>query len=144
MVQNLLVAVGLLALSVVIHAVAINYLLRWLARGTRAGRDGFWSSTWLLVGLAFRLVLSHVLQVVAWAVFFWGQGAFDDFASAAYFSIVTYTTVGYGDLTPTRPWRFAAGVEGLTGILMCGWSTAFFFAVVTRVQRPAGRDPGRG
>jgi hypothetical protein len=27
-----------------------------------------------------------------------------------------------------------AGVEGLTGILMCGWSTGFFFAVVNRMH----------
>jgi len=30
-------------------------------------------------------------------------------------------------------WRLLSGVEALTGILMCGWSTGFFFAVVTRM-----------
>ena len=47
-----------------------------------------------------------------------------------YFSAVTYTTVGYGDLVLPQEWRLVGAVEGLTGILMCGLSTGLFFAVV--------------
>ena len=140
MVRDLLFATVLLAGSVVVHAVALGYLLRWLGRRTARGPLGFWWSIWLLVGVAFRLVVSHVLQVVCWGVFFWSEGVFADFPAAAYFSIITYTTVGYGDLVPSQPWRWTAGVEGLTGILMCGWSTAFFFAVVNRIYVPAVHD----
>ena len=53
--------------------------------------------------------------------------------TAYYFSIVTYTTTGYGDLVLPAEWRLVGGVEALTGILMCGWSTAFFFAVANRI-----------
>ena len=45
---------------------------------------------------------------------------------------VTYTTVGYGDLVLPQEWRLLGPVEGLTGILMCGLSTGFFFAVVSK------------
>jgi Ion channel len=133
MVLDILLAAALLALSVVIHAAALNNQLRWLTRRTGLGDASFWRSTWLLVGIAFRLVISHMLQVLCWGVFYFYEGVFAHLRSAVYFSIVTYTTVGYGDLVPSEPWRWAAGVEGLTGILMCGWSTAFFFAVVMRV-----------
>jgi len=136
MLQDILFASALLALSVTIHAAALSYLLRWLVRSTAAPSASFWRSTALLIGVAFRLVISHLLQVAAWGLFYYSEGVFGDFPSSVYFSIVTYTTVGYGDLVPTRPWRWAAGVEGLTGILMCGWSTAFFFAVVSRLHRP--------
>jgi hypothetical protein len=61
------------------------------------------------------------------------SGAMPDLQSAAYFSAVTYTTTGYGDLLLPRGWQLVGAVEALTGILMCGWSTGFFFAVVSRL-----------
>jgi hypothetical protein len=48
---------------------------------------------------------------------------------------VTYTTTGYGDLVLPPEWRLVGGIEALTGILMCGLSTGFFFAVVGRVYQ---------
>ena len=56
-----------------------------------------------------------------------------DLQTAMYFSAVTYTTTGYGDVVLPESWRLIGAVEALTGILMCGWSTGFFFAVVTRL-----------
>ena len=56
-----------------------------------------------------------------------------DAKSAFYFSGVTYTTIGYGDLVLQEPWRMLGPVEGLTGILMCGLSAGIFFAVVSRI-----------
>ena len=58
-----------------------------------------------------------------------------DLPSALYFSAVTYTTTGYGDLVLPQEWRLVGAIEALTGILMCGWSTGFFFAVVSRMFR---------
>jgi hypothetical protein len=49
-----------------------------------------------------------------------------DLPSALYFSMVTYTTTGYGDLVLPKGWRLVGGVEALTGILMCGWSPESF------------------
>jgi hypothetical protein len=60
-------------------------------------------------------------------------GAMPDLPSAFYFSAVTYTTTGYGDLVLPEQWRLVGGVEALTGILMCAWSSGFFFAVVGRM-----------
>jgi hypothetical protein len=57
-----------------------------------------------------------------------------DLYSAAYFSAVTYTTTGYGDLVLPPAWRMVGAVEALTGILMCGWSTGFFFAIGSRMH----------
>jgi hypothetical protein len=62
-------------------------------------------------------------------------GVMQDIQSALYFSAVTYTTTGYGDLVLPPEWRLVGAVEALTGILMCGWSTGFFFAVVSRISR---------
>ena len=62
------------------------------------------------------------------------QAAIADLQSAFYFSAVTYTTTGYGDVVLPPEWRVVGGIEALTGILMCGWSTALLFAVMTRIH----------
>ena len=56
-----------------------------------------------------------------------------DAESSLYFSGVTYATIGYGGLVLPKEWRLFGPVEGLTGILMCGLSTAFLFATLSRM-----------
>jgi voltage-gated potassium channel Kch len=63
------------------------------------------------------------------------------FTTAAYFSAVTYTTTGYGDLVLPEEWRIVGAVEALTGILMCGLSTGMFFAVFSRTFKLDGPHP---
>ena len=79
------------------------------------------------------MILLHLFEITVWAAFFLWKQAMADWPSALYFSAVTYTTTGYGDLLLPKEWRLVGAVEALTGILMCGWSTGFFFAVVARI-----------
>ena len=60
-------------------------------------------------------------------------GAFQDFPSALYFSTITFSTVGYGDLVPDVHWRLFAALEGVNGFLLIGWSTAYLIAAGTRI-----------
>jgi hypothetical protein len=70
----------------------------------------------------------HLLQIVIWGFFYaWSHGM-PDLRSAFYFSAVTYTTTGYGDLVLPKEWRLVGGIEALTGILMCGLTAGLFFA----------------
>jgi hypothetical protein len=55
--------------------------------------------------------------------------------SAFYFSGVTYTSLGYGDVVLAKPWRLLAPIEGLVGVMMCGLSTGYFFVVVSRIHQ---------
>jgi hypothetical protein len=60
----------------------------------------------------------------------------DSLESAAYFSAITFTTLGYGDITlSTDQWRLLTGIEALNGVLLLGWSTALLYAVVHRSWR---------
>ena len=88
--------------------------------------------TGLLIEVAGWLVLLHLAEIAVWALFYWWQKCLPDAESSFYFSGITYTTVGYGDLVLPKEWRLLGPVEGLTGILMCGLSTGFFFAVVSK------------
>jgi hypothetical protein len=53
--------------------------------------------------------------------------------SDVYFPAVTFTTLGYGDITlSSEQWRVLTGIEALNGVLLLGWSTALLYAVVHR------------
>ena len=119
------------ALTVVVHAVGLMSLLRWVLPSPPRAERRFWVMVWLLVRITWTLIAIHLVEIAVWAVFFWRQRCLPDLESSFYFSGVTYTTVGYGDLVLPQDWRILGPVEGLTGILMCGLSTGFFFAVIS-------------
>lgn len=121
-----------MALCVAIHAGGITSALRW-ARRRSPRTDWYWEWTWLFTCLAGWVILLHLLEITVFGVFYLWREAIPDLPSALYFSAVTYTTTGYGDIVLPVEWRLVGGIEALTGILMCGWSTGFFFAVVSRM-----------
>jgi hypothetical protein len=132
MFSQLLIAWCLMAVCVAIHAIGVTSAVRWLRRSALAP-PRFWHWTGLFILLAGWIILLHLVEIIVWgAVYVW-QEAMPDLASGLYFSAVTYTTTGYGDLVLPDEWRLVGGVEALTGILMCGWSTGFFFVVVSRM-----------
>jgi hypothetical protein len=133
MLTKLLVAFCLMALCVVIHTLGIITMFHWMRVNVRRHTSDFWPSAWLLIRVASWTVILHLMQIVVWASVYAWRGAMPDFTTAAYFSAVTYTTTGYGDLVLPEDWRLVGGVEALTGILMCGLSTGMFFAVFTRI-----------
>jgi hypothetical protein len=132
MFSKLLIAWGLMALCVVIHATGVSSAVRWLRHRTDAAQH-FWRGVWLFIRLAGWIILLHLIEITTWAFLYVRQAAMPDLPSALYFSAVTYTTTGYGDLVLPQEWRLVGAIEALTGILMCGWSTGFFFLVVSRM-----------
>jgi hypothetical protein len=128
-----------MAVCVAIHSGGVAYALRWL-RNKGYSAQGSWRWTWIFVCIAAWTILLHLGSIAVWAFFFFLTGSVPELQSAFYFSAVTYTTTGYGDIVLPIEWRIVGGVEALTGILMCGWSTGFFFAVVSRIHAtPAGK-----
>jgi hypothetical protein len=134
MLTQLLIGWGLMALCVVIHATGVSAAVQWL-RHPISRPHQFWRGNWLFIRLAGWIILLHLIEVTTWALFYVWRGAMADLPSALYFSAVTYTTTGYGDIVLPHEWRLVGAIEALTGILMCGVSTGFFFAAVGRMFR---------
>jgi hypothetical protein len=133
MLSRLPIALALMACCVAIHAAGVSWALQQLrSRPRQAPR--FWTSVRLFVFVSAWIVLLHIAEISVWALFYLWRDAMPDLPSAMYFSAVTYTTTGYGDLVLAEGWRLLGAVEALTGILMCGWSTGFFFAIVNRLD----------
>ena len=133
MIPKLTLGLAAMACCVIIHAGGVTWALRRLRQGRHHGQ-GFWALTWICVRLAAWMIGCHLFEIALWGLMYTWQGAMPDAQTAFYFSVVTYTTTGYGDLVLPPEWRLVGGIEALTGILMCGASTAFFFAVFSRIH----------
>jgi hypothetical protein len=59
--------------------------------------------------------------------------------TAFYFSGASYATVGHGDVVLPRMWRTLGPVESIIGVLMCGLSASFLFAILTRLVERESR-----
>ena len=132
--QTIIVSVGLTVLSAIIHALGLLALLYWQTRQWHRIEADFRPRRNLPVFLLlFGVILGlHLVEISAWAgIYFW-QRCLPDLETSLYFSGATYTTLGYGDVVLPHPWRLAGVMESLTGVLLLGWSAAFFFAVVSR------------
>jgi hypothetical protein len=88
----------------------------------------------LIIVFGFILLL-HLTEALVWALFYtWGE-YFPNFETALYFSLKTYSTVGYGDVLLPKNRRLVGTIEAILGVLQCGLSTAFLFAVVNALFR---------
>jgi voltage-gated potassium channel len=109
-------------------------LIQWarthLPRGLH--RLGTFRSAVLIVWLTSLIVCLHMLEILLWASFYRSK-CFATWEAAFYFSATSYSTVGYGDLVLRPIWRLLGPLESVTGVLMCGLSASFVFAIVTRL-----------
>jgi hypothetical protein len=134
MLTPLLFVVILAALSALLHALGLLALLYWQTRQWPKIEADFRPRRNLPVFLfLFLVILSlHLLEISLWACAYFWRGGIPHFVTALYFSTASYTTVGYGDVLPLASWRLVGALESLTGVLLLGWSAAFFFSVVSR------------
>jgi Ion channel len=131
----LAVSAGAVVATIAIHALAVTTTVNFVRREIKLQRAGasFWRDV-TIVSVAISIALvAHLLEIGVWARLFMLCGEFPAFATAYYHSAVNYTTLGYGDLIMTPPWRLLGPLEAATGMLMFGVSTAIVFAVIQRV-----------
>ncbi|MEY4484524.1 MAG: hypothetical protein RL693_1976 [Verrucomicrobiota bacterium] len=136
MFEEIIPSFFLLALCVCIHAVGLTAMTHTLLAKKSKKPARFLKQTWILICVAWGLIILHTLEIGIWALYYFWKGCLPDGETAFYFSGVTYATVGYGDVVLPQASRMLSLFEGLTGILMCGLSTAFFFAVILRIVTP--------
>jgi hypothetical protein len=130
----------LVAVTVAIHAAGSTPWVRFLVRRHLA-EDGSWRSGGSIVPITSTvlvLVFLHAIEITVWAAAYRvlvPDGQLPSFETALYFSFVTFTTLGYGDITLGEGWRLLSGIQALNGILLVGWTTALLFGLVQRTWR---------
>jgi voltage-gated potassium channel len=129
------IAVALVAGTVAIHALGSFFLL-WSFmkyRASSSSRAGYTRLTATLTLVVLSLLLLHLMEVGLWAAYYHHKDCFPDLRTSVYFSLVTYATVGYGDIVLNEQYRLLGGIEALAGVLMMSWSTAMLIGSVQRV-----------
>jgi voltage-gated potassium channel len=149
MMDLLLISVGMIILTVGIHTAGAAWWLIGLGKRI-ANRQRLDLPARLfrsVLSTACVLILLHILEAFLWALLFMvlpAQGGLDSLREALYFSMVTFTTLGYGDITLNTDWQLLAGVEGMVGIVVFGLTTALLFAVIQKTWRASHQKPEKG
>lgn len=143
MLMLVMTAFFLIAVTILIHGLGTTAWLRFvLARYAVANGQLRPKKTFgVIVSTAIVLITLHMIEIFVWALayfFLVPSNELPTLESAFYFSAVTFTTLGYGDITLTSDWRLLSGFEAIAGILLIGWTTAFLFAVLQRAWSSPG------
>ncbi|MGD8375714.1 MAG: potassium channel family protein [Acidobacteriota bacterium] len=142
----LIIGIGALMLFITtaIHGAFMTITIKALrAYARRRARGSRVRPVQVVTSAILLMFAASLLEVGAWATTYLLLGAFSALEPAIYFSMVTFTTLGYGDIVLDGHWRVLASFEAANGIIMFGWTTAVVFAVVQRVYVPEVRveDP---
>ena len=137
---NLLIVaatVGAVALVTLLHYEGLSRLSLWL-QGRREGER----RRRVLYGI-FGVLALHVVEIWIFGTFTWLLLSYPNtgsmagahpphFFDAIYLAAVSFTTVGFGDVTPVGPIRFKVAMTSLCGFVMIAWSASFTYLEMER------------
>ncbi len=134
MLKQLLIGSAVIAVTIGIQAELYNLLslrferlVNWARR-----RLGRFANTGLIIVSVLFVLFVHSVNVWIWALVYLAVGAFDAMEPALYFSLVSFTTVGFGDITLSPDWRLLSGLTAANGFLTFGWSTAYMIGLARK------------
>jgi hypothetical protein len=138
MIVELLVATTMVLLTVFLHAVGLLLLGRLTRYEVFEERKlAIKPMSFAAVGLTMSVVIGlfalHALEIWLYAALYLRLGALDTLREAVYFSTQTYAAIGFGDEALDPDWHILAAIEGINGVILLGWSTAFFVTGMRRL-----------
>lgn len=140
MFSNILIGILVIGVTVIIHALGTKVWVNFLAAKYHTDSDDTFrkQSVRILIYTALFLLSLNFLEAIIWGVTYYILPGITELATleeSVYFSLVTYTTLGYGDITIKSSNRILAGFEAMNGILLLGWSTTLMYSVVQTVLK---------
>lgn len=86
------------------------------------------------LSVVIAMLALHGVEIWAFALVYLATGAVTGLENALYFSTITYSTVGFSDAHIAQEWRLLGAFESILGVFLLGWSTAFFFRMLGRIE----------
>lgn len=86
------------------------------------------------LAIVLAIFALHGVEIWAFAALYLLLDAIPVLEDALYFSTISYSTVGYNDLHIDPDWRLLGAFESILGMVLIGWSTAFFFRMLGRID----------
>ena len=142
---QLLIGISTVICASMIHAGIFWYALREesLLVKWAEHRNNRWMSILTLSTSILWVVFAHILITVLWCCVYMGIGMFADLETTVYFVLVTFTTLGFGDILAPVEWQLLSGITASNGLLAFGASTAFqvqYFIKLRSVVSMNNRD----
>lgn len=134
MLAQLAHASAMVFVIVFVHLFGLAVLIRLLKSQHRWVRSTRLRPFTLLLLAAIGLFAIHTTEIWLYAILYLALGAANHIEEALYFSTVTYSTIGYGDVVLPHEWRILGATEGAAGIIMLGWSTAFLVSLLSQLH----------
>jgi voltage-gated potassium channel len=133
MLNEIAIAGLIVAVCLLLHVAVLLLMAEWLLQHRKfwERKGGRIRYAILMILLFSGIMLLHTIETGIWAGFYYARALFEDLETSFYFSLTSYTTIGYGDVLLPQRWRLLGAIEGISGVLLCGISTAFIFAVMS-------------
>lgn len=136
MLLQLVIGSGVISLTIVVEAAFIGITIVTLKR------FGSWLSVpphafktvLALMGVTLWLLAALSICVWLWAATYITIGLFEELEPALYFSVVAFTTLGFGDVTLPESWRLLSGLSAANGLLLFGLNTAFLVEFMNQLR----------
>lgn len=136
--QAVIISMVLVLLTSMLHFNALKLMYARLIEGVPSSSNA--QAIWIMSGL----IAAHLAEIILYAVAYWaserviGIGALNGLETYAaydylYFSAVSYTSLGIGDVFPTGHIRFITGIEALNGLLLIAASASFMFFATSKL-----------
>jgi hypothetical protein len=139
MFAELALSTVMVVLTVAIHAAGLFALTRLMRLEDRKealthvhpmSLHGFAATLFAILGI----FVLHGMEIWLYAFLYTFLGAVETLRDAVYFSTITYGAIGYSDEKMAEQWHLVSAIEGINGIVLIGWSTAFFVTVIGRMR----------
>lgn len=92
------------------------------------------TNTATIVICVLFVMMVQTVNVWVWGLTFYFAGVFNELEPSLYFSLVSFSTLGFGDIVLDEKWRMLSGLAAANGLLSFGWSTAYMVELVRRTQ----------
>ena len=135
MLVNIIIGVLVIGLTILIHGYGTIYWIKFIRKKYKKKTTKSLSKriVWILIYSAIFLLSLNFVEAIIWGFTYYllpGITEFESIEKAIYFSLVTFTTLGYGDITINSANRMLAGFEAMNGVLLLGWTTAMMFSLL--------------
>ena len=133
MIGPLLVGTAIVVPMVIFHVAGLLFLSQLLKRLAKRSPEQDPLALWWFLTVAVLAILGiHTVEAWCWGAVYLALGEFATMKDALYFSVVTSTTLGYGDMLLSERWRLLSTFEAMGGLILFGVSTAYLLALLRR------------
>lgn len=140
MLFNITIGVFIICITIIIQAYGtkywLNHILKQKKKNTFVRFDR--KVVQIMIFTALFLLSLNFLEAIIWGFTYYllpGITEFQTLEKAIYFSLVTFTTLGYGEITISSSNRILAGLEAMSGVLLLGWTTAMMFSMLQYITK---------